>query len=682
MSTTHLVAESNQPFPSHRFSQNAFKTREDVIEACKALLDPLEAGFSKERALVRVGGTGTKFDETAAQIEGFARPLWGLSSLLASGDPYPNHALWLQGLIPGTDPSSPEFWGHMQDLDQRMVESCPIGFTLAIAGSKFWTPLTDAQKRNVENWIGSMNDKEMPNTNWLWFRVFANLGLKANGSEAYNMERIRADVEHLDTFHRGGGWNNDGPGEWYTQMDYYSGSFAIQLLQLLYSKLARDFDAERCELYRHRAREFALDFVHYQDPISGHSIPFGRSLTYRFATIAFWSAFAFADVEPPAPLTWGIIKGLILRNLRWWSQFPHIFQPNGMLNIGYTYPNYYLAENYNSPGSPYWCMLAFLCLAVPREHPFWTSEEEAHPLHPQNGSSLIPSIKALQQPKHILINSGSHTYLLSSGQKCHYPLKSTQAKYGHFAYSASYGYSVPTGSHTLEQFVPESALAFCDEPEGELWKLRRDVEDATILKVPIKIPGSEQVNEIPVLRSVSRPWKDVKVTTWLIPPTSPEYANWYIRVHRVETGRWLQCAEGGFAIKGTNEIDGRFLLPFAEDTSTAAMAYQGGTQTTPNSALIVSPRAGVSGVVELLSSSSRSGKVIEPDANSNLIEARTLLPTLHQDLEPESVTIFATGVFAIPGQNLENWQGGDWKAAWEKRPVVPEEILDEARKGL
>ncbi|PPJ51050.1 hypothetical protein CBER1_07534 [Cercospora berteroae] len=558
-----------------------------------------------------------------------------------------------------------------------MVESCPIGFTLAIAGSKFWDPLTDAQKRNVENWIGSMNDKEMPNTNWLWFRVFANLGLKANGSEAYNMERIRADVEHLDTFHRGGGWNNDGPGEWYTQMDYYSGSFAIQLLQLLYAKLAGDFDPERCELYRHRAREFALDFIHYQDPISGHSIPFGRSLTYRFATIAFWSAFAFADVEPPEPLTWGIIKGLILRNLRWWSQFRHIFQPNGMLNIGYTYPNYYLAENYNSPGSPYWCMLAFLCLAVPEQHPLWSSEEEPHPLHPQHGSSLIPSIKALQQPKHILINSGSHTYLLSSGQKCHYPLKSTQAKYGHFAYSASFGYSVPTGSHTLEQFVPESALAFCDEPDGELWKLRRDVEEATILKIPIEISGSDNKSELPVLRSSSRPWKNVKVTTWLIPPTSKDCANWHIRIHRVETGRWLQSAEGGFAIKGTNEVDGRFLLPLAN----SAPATTGGTQITSSSALVISPRAGVSGVLELLNTSSRAGKVIEPDANSNLIEPRTLLPTLHQDLEPGSVTVFATGVFAIPGENLENWQEGDWKAAWGRRPVVPEEVLSEAREG-
>ena len=109
---------------------------------------------------------------------------------------------------------------------------------------------------------------ESANYDWgdcrLWFRVFANLGLRKNGAE-YSLSRIEADMDHLDTFHVGGGWSNDGPKS-HHQMDYYSGSFAIQFLQLLYSKLAGDFDPERAERYRQRAREFATDFVHYFDP--------------------------------------------------------------------------------------------------------------------------------------------------------------------------------------------------------------------------------------------------------------------------------------------------------------------------------------------------------------------------------------------------------------------------------
>lgn len=50
----------------------------------------------------------------------------------------------------------------------------------------------------------------MPNTNWLWFRVFANLGLKKNGGK-YSKERLESDIKHLETFYRASGWSNDGP---------------------------------------------------------------------------------------------------------------------------------------------------------------------------------------------------------------------------------------------------------------------------------------------------------------------------------------------------------------------------------------------------------------------------------------------------------------------------------------
>jgi hypothetical protein len=60
----------------------------------------------------------------------------------------------------------------MEDTDQRMVEACPIGFTLAVANKQFWDPLTDKQKKNVETWLGSMNDKKMPDTNWYASHLF------------------------------------------------------------------------------------------------------------------------------------------------------------------------------------------------------------------------------------------------------------------------------------------------------------------------------------------------------------------------------------------------------------------------------------------------------------------------------------------------------------------------------
>jgi hypothetical protein len=75
---------------------------------------------------------------------------------------------------------------------------------------------------------------------------------------------MKADMDHLDTFYVGDGWSRDGP-EGILQLDYYSSSFAIQVAQLIYSKLAQAEDPERCEEYRNRARRFSLDFLRYFD---------------------------------------------------------------------------------------------------------------------------------------------------------------------------------------------------------------------------------------------------------------------------------------------------------------------------------------------------------------------------------------------------------------------------------
>ena len=32
-------------------------------------------------------------------------------------------------------------------------------------------PSREEGRGGLERWLGGMNDKEMPNTNWLWFRV-------------------------------------------------------------------------------------------------------------------------------------------------------------------------------------------------------------------------------------------------------------------------------------------------------------------------------------------------------------------------------------------------------------------------------------------------------------------------------------------------------------------------------
>lgn len=144
----------------HPFSQIKIHDRASVQDLLKTILDPLKAHFSPFKARIRVpGGTAVRFDNTAAEIEGTCRPLWGLGSLLAGGGAFEGTTWWIEGLKAGTDPQSPEYWGEPRDNDQRMVEMCPLGFTLAVA-PVFWESLNEKERSNVEAWLGnSINSK-------------------------------------------------------------------------------------------------------------------------------------------------------------------------------------------------------------------------------------------------------------------------------------------------------------------------------------------------------------------------------------------------------------------------------------------------------------------------------------------------------------------------------------------
>ena len=153
------------------FTSNPLKTGDDLTNFLTGLLDPLTShGTLPGGARIHLKHTATHYDDVAAQLEGFSRPIWGLASLLAGGGEYEGRKRWLEGFKNGTDPSS-EFWGAMRNKNQRMVECLAIGFAMAVAKEKLWDPLSET-KKSWEDWLGGMNDKEMPNTNWLWFRVW------------------------------------------------------------------------------------------------------------------------------------------------------------------------------------------------------------------------------------------------------------------------------------------------------------------------------------------------------------------------------------------------------------------------------------------------------------------------------------------------------------------------------
>ena len=75
------------------------------------------------------------------------------------------------------------------------------------------------------------------------------------------------------------------------------------------------------------------------------------------------------------------------------------------------------------------------------------------------------------------------------------PQRNDAAKYAKFAYSSSFGFSVPTGSYGLEQLCPDSTLALSDDSERIRWTVRRECEDV-------------RIDSNGVIRSTWRPWSE------------------------------------------------------------------------------------------------------------------------------------------------------------------------------
>ena len=143
-------------------------------------------------------------------------------------------------------------------------------------------------------------------------------------------------------------------------------------------------------------------------------------------------------------------------------------------------------------------------------------------------------------------------------------------------------------------------------------------------------------------------------------PPAEDTPNWHLRIHRITTARALLTAEGAFAVYGAREADGRAFTAFDD-------ALPEGIQESDGASLAAAARSGVVGIAEL-GETSRAGHVLQADANSNLVEARSVVPLLKSEIGTGE-TWFVTAVFALPG-SVEGWKGS-WRGGWGKRPEVP-----------
>lgn len=591
-------------------------TRDEVASFATALWEPVRQRLDGGQA--HLGGTGAHFDDVAAGLEGFARPLWGLMPLVAGGadidlDPV------LAGLASGSDPASPGYWGLAGDRDQRLVEMAALGLGLAMVPERLWDPLPPQARDHLADWLARINAVDCNDNNWLFFRVLVNLGLGRVGSPLQDAGATAAALDRLESFYLGDGWYADGPSG---RCDHYV-PWAFHFYGLIYARLAGETDPGRAQRFRERAAVAATDLAHWYDD-DGATLPYGRSLTYRFAAAAFWGALAFADVEA---LPWPQVRGLYTRQLEWWRG--RDVDDRGVLPIGYGYPNQLMAETYNSPGSPYWAAKAFLPLAVGDEHPFWASTPAPAPREP---------VRTQQRPLLVLCDDrdGKHVFALAGGQDGD-QFRHGPEKYDKLAYSTVFGVSVPSSGNGLAEQAADSTLVLSED--GLHWRGRR-------------APLESRVGD-GMVWTRWQPWPDVEIETWLWPQLP-----WHVRVHRIRTDRALHTAEGGWALDRTGDT----------------VATTVGARTATAGEASASYPAGFSGLRDL--AGGRAGEVVRAAPNTNLLVPRTVVPMLRGTLEP-GTHVLACAVLGSRRPDPAAWQEPVTAVAPASRtvPAPPREVL-------
>ena len=493
-------------------------SKEDFRELMFAILNPLKPYYSENKAGLQLGVTMAHYDIRATWMEAFSRPLWALVPYWAGGGRETGEEasaeqesfaqIYRRGLCAGTDADNPEYWGQCGSFDQRFVEMAAISYGLLFAPETIWEPLSEKEKDNLCNYLNQINEHPLPVCNWILFAVLVNIALKKVG-RPYSDTMLEEYLKGLETFYLGDGWYQDGDSG---QKDYYI-SFAIHFYCLIYAKVMEQEDKARAGLYKERAMTFAKQFVYWFDE-DGDAIPFGRSLTYRFSQVSFFSACLLAGLEPfPIP----VMKGLIARHLRSWMGRP-IFDRDGILTIGYGYPNLMMAERYNAPGSPYWSMKTFAVLMLADDHPFWSAEEAPFP----NLAADCPMPYADLYVKHY----GNHTTAFAPGVYSPNGHGQIVAKYGKFAYDSKFSISVAKSCYELHENAPDSMLAFVID--GYVYVRRICIACA--------------ITETGVYSKWS-PYPGIVVETTVTPDE-----NGHKRVHRIQSDRECVAYDCGFSV--------------------------------------------------------------------------------------------------------------------------------------
>lgn len=444
------------------------------------------------------------YSKDLSKIEFFSRLVYGFIPLVKNG--YSDYAeIFNTGIINGCNPDLVSYWGEMKNHNQQEVEMVPLIFMLILNKEKTWNTYNIQSKKNIIKYFSQVNKLKYLDSNWLFFRLIVNLFLKEIGAE-YEQKAIDICIKKLNDDYIECGWYSDGKGKF---IDYYS-AFAYQYYSIMIKICFPTFYMNTT--ISSRADEFYNEYIYWFSK-KGDAIPYGRSLLYREAQVSFWAVLILSR---PEKADISLIKGILMRNLDWWDQ-QKVSDTQGILTIGYSYSNLITSEDYNSSGSPYWCLKSYIFLCLEDDDIFW-------------------KMKIKELPKLDKYHMFANDYVICRNKMNNhtilFPNHSSISKYGahkylKFAYSNLFGFSVSRTCHSFEGGGFDNTLVV---KKGDLYISRNQI-NSSIIKAGCLI-------------SDWSPLSQVKITSYIIPGNP-----WHVRIHKLKCEETIEVFDTGYAIE-------------------------------------------------------------------------------------------------------------------------------------
>ncbi|MET9373076.1 DUF2264 domain-containing protein [Streptomyces sp. NPDC002992] len=370
-------------------------------------------------------------------LEGHARTFL-LAALRVAGargaDPHGHLPRYAEGLAAGTEePGSagPDSWPPLTDVRQAVVESASVALGLRLTRPWLWDTLDDRTRQRAVDWLLPALEPSPVDNNWWLFGLTVAGFLQDAGIEtdraAATIDRSLARIEH---WYLGDGWYSDGDNR---AFDHYN-AWALHFYPVLHAHLSGDQNL--LDRYGPRLRRHLDDHVHLFDA-DGAPLPYGRSLTYRFAAAA---APWLGALTGHTPLTPGATRRLASGTLRYFLD-RGATDERGLLTLGWHGPYAPAVQRYSGPASPYWAAKGFLGLLIPADHPAWTDPEE--PLPAERADTVRPVAPAC-----LLIQSTAADGLVrlhnhGSNHVSSAPSGDDDSGYARYAYSTRTGPTTP-----------------------------------------------------------------------------------------------------------------------------------------------------------------------------------------------------------------------------------------------